>query len=217
MKARKILVMVMALALTAALAVGGTLAYLTSTKTVTNTFTVGKVDITLDEAKVDTTGVAVTPAERIQGVSEGDPVGNVYHLMPGHPYTKDPTIHVVANSEDSFVFVKVENGIANYEATTEDGVYTSIAGQIIANGWTQLTDAEGKDVENVYYKEYTKNTSVVDLPVFANFKIKDNAETVTGWSNITEENTKVIVTGYAVQKDGFTSAYAAWDTNFDKA
>ena len=59
MKARKILAMVMALALTAALAVGGTLAYLTSHDSVTNTFTVGNVQIKLNEAKANPDGTLV--------------------------------------------------------------------------------------------------------------------------------------------------------------
>ena len=50
MKARKILVSLAALALVAAISIGGTLAYLTSQDQVTNTFTVGNIKITLDEA-----------------------------------------------------------------------------------------------------------------------------------------------------------------------
>lgn len=56
MKARKILVSLAALALVAAISIGGTLAYLTSKDEVVNSFTVGSVGITLDEAAVDTDG-----------------------------------------------------------------------------------------------------------------------------------------------------------------
>lgn len=55
----------MAVLLVAA-SVMGTLAYLTSTDTVKNTFTVGKVAITLDEAEVTEYGEAVTPASRVK-------------------------------------------------------------------------------------------------------------------------------------------------------
>ena len=173
----------------------GTMAYLTSRDEVVNTFTVGKVAITLDEAKVNADGTAVTPAERVKQ--------NAYHLLPGHAYTKDPTVHVQANSENSFIFVKVENGIANYEAGTEAN--PTIAEQITANGWTALDG-----VENVYYKTYTKSAESTNLPVFGNFTIADNANAADSWNNFSAD-TKVTVTAYAVQQDGFDTAAAAWN------
>lgn len=189
-KKTKALMLVLCAVLLVTASVLGTMAYLTSTDQVVNTFTVGKVAITLDEAKVDPDGTAVTPAARVKE--------NAYHLLPGHGYTKDPTVHVQANSEDSFIFVKVENGIANYEAGT------TIAAQIAANGWTALNG-----VENVYYKTYTKSAESTDLPVFGSFTIADNANATDGWNNFSAE-TKVTVTAYAVQKSGFNTAFDAW-------
>ena len=189
-KKTKALMLVLCAVLLVTASVLGTMAYLTSTDKVVNTFTVGKVAITLDEAKVNPDGTAVTPAERVKQ--------NAYHLLPGHGYTKDPTVHVQANSEDSFIFVKVENGIANYEAGT------TIAAQIAANGWTALNG-----VENVYYKTYTKSAESTDLPVFGSFTIADNANATDGWNNFSAE-TKVTVTAYAVQKSGFNTAFDAW-------
>ena len=179
----------------------GTMAYLTSTDTVTNTFTVGNVAITLDEAKVDTDGKAVTPAERVKE--------NNYKLMPGHTYTKDPTVHVAANSENSYIFVKLDNGIANFEAATSttEGGYKKIAEQITANGWAKLEGVDG-----VYYKEYTSSNAVTDIKVFETFKIADNANTTDGWGQLS--GATVTVTAYAVQKDGFDTATAAWDATF---
>ena len=58
-KTRKILLMAACAVLLVCISVGATVAYLTSTDTVTNTFTVGQVAITLDEAKVDMYGDAV--------------------------------------------------------------------------------------------------------------------------------------------------------------
>ena len=109
-KKTKALMLVLCAVLLVTASVLGTMAYLTSTDQVVNTFTVGKVAITLDEAQVDPDGTPVAGAARVKG--------NAYHLLPGHTYTKDPTVHVQANSENSFIFVKVENGIANYEAGT---------------------------------------------------------------------------------------------------
>ena len=199
MKARKILVSVAALALVAAISIGGTIAYLTSTDKVENSFTVGKVAITLDEAQVNPDGTAVTPAARVKA--------NTYKLMPGHPYTKDPTVHVDADSEDSWIFVKVENGISDIEAAeaTGENAYTPIAKQIANNGWALLDNQT-----NIYYKKYTASaTAEKDLTVFSNFKISDN---VTTWGNAADA--KITVTAYAVQADGFTTAKAAWDATF---
>ena len=89
----------------------GTYAYLTSSDTVTNTFSVGNVAITMDESPVNNLGVIQT-GDRVKA--------NSYHQLPGHLYTKDPTIHVDDNSEDCWLFVKVDNGIAAIEADTNE-------------------------------------------------------------------------------------------------
>ena len=194
-KSKALLTTLCAVLLVAA-SVLGTMAYLTDHQTVTNTFTVGKISITLDELDVD----GSTPdADR--------DMANKYHLMPGKTYTKDPTVHVTANSENAYIFVKVENGIKDIEAATVAGGYTNIADQITANGWTKLEDVAG--VDNVYYKEYTKKpTETVDLPVFENFKIADTVK-ADGLKNY---DTKTItITAYAIQNDGFENKPAeAW-------
>ena len=196
---KRTLALILALVLVFGAAVGGTIAYLTSNDSVTNTFTVGKVEITLDEAKVNEYGAAVTPAARVDA--------NSYKLIPGHTYIKDPTVHVDANSENCWLFVKVENGIANYEAatSTEEGGYKRIADQITANGWKALDGVTG-----VYYKQYTKGQTNKDFVVFNNFEIADSANQLDGWTGITPAATKIVVTAYAIQADGFTAAADAW-------
>ena len=197
MKARKILVSLAALALVAAISIGGTLAYLTSKDEVVNSFTVGSVGITLDEAAVDTDGTPLTNVARRDN--------NTYKLMPGRLYTKDPTVHIDANSEDSYIFVKVENGISAFEAATNtaEGGYKQIAEQITGHGWAALAGHQG-----VYYKEYTTTNTVKDEVVFDNFKIADNAQSVTDWGTAT--SAKITVTAYAIQKDGMADAADAW-------
>lgn len=194
-KTSKALLLALCAVLLVAASVMGTMAYLTSTDKVVNTFTVGKVAITLDEAKVDEAGKVIEGADRVDG--------NTYKLMPGHTYTKDPTVHVEAGSENSWIFVKVENGISAFEAATA-GTYKNIADQITANSWMKLTGVDG--VDNVYYREYT-GPAAAELKVFENFKVADDANAVDGWSNLTAN---VTVTAYAVQKDGFDTAAAAW-------
>ena len=189
----KALLLTLCAVLLVAASVMGTMAYLTSTDEVQNTFTVGQVQITLDEKDTDNS----TPdADRDKA--------NAYHLLPGNEYEKDPTVHVNAVSEDSWILVKVENGIAAFEAatSTEENGYKSISDQITANGWTALNG-----VANVYYKPYTKSDTGSDLIVFSNFKIADTANDVQGWATL---NATVNITAYAVQKDGFATAEAAW-------
>lgn len=181
----------------------GTVAYLTVQDTVKNTFSVGKVDATLIEGSAG--------KRSMRARSTGAPVDENDHiLMPGHTYTKDYTIHVDAVSEDSYIFVKVENGIASYEAASsaEEGGYRTIADQITANGWTALESAA-----DVYYREYTKSSTGSDFAVFNTFKIADNANDAESWGSC---DAQVAVTAYAVQKDGFDTASAAWMATFGK-
>lgn len=164
----------------------GTMAYLTSkTDTVTNTFTVGNVKITLDEAKVDTAGVPVKDAARV--------TANEYKLIPGHTYTKDPTVHVDANSEESWLFVKVVDEIA----TIEDA--KTVATQMSAKGWTAVAGETG------VYAYNTKVNAGDNIPVFDNFKIKGDAK-VSDYAGKT-----ITVEAYAIQADGFETAADAWN------
>lgn len=193
----KALLMTLCAVLLVAASVLGTMAYLTSQDSVTNTFSIGKIAITLDEAPVDADGNAQTNVARVKA--------NAYKLMPGHKYDKDPTVHVTANSENSWIFVKVENGITAIEAAGD----TTIDAQITANKWMQLPG-----VDNVYYKEYTKNaTQQQDFVVFKSFKV---ADTVTDTDLAKYEKANITITAYAVQQDGFTGAADAWGKTFGK-
>ena len=184
---KKSIALVMMAVLLVAASVMGTLAYLTSKDSVKNTFTVGKVAITLDEAYVDVYGAPIENAARVRA--------NEYKLIPGHAYTKDPIVHFAAGSEASWLFVKVENGIADIEADTK------IAAQITANGWTALTGVDG-----VYYQKVDANTNTEakNYPVFETFKL-DGEANVSLYADA-----EVKVTAYAIQADGFTDAAAAW-------
>lgn len=187
---KKALLLALCAVLLVAATVMGTMAYLTATTgPVVNTFTIGNIAITLDEAKVDTDGTPVAPEVRVDK--------NIYKLVPSHEYKKDPTVHVNPNSESSYIFVKVENGIANFEASDD-----KIADQIVHGGWTELGTVTG-----VYYKMYTKGGDT-EFKVFDHFTIAGDANTTDGWDSITNAN--ITVTAYAVQSDGITSPADAW-------
>lgn len=171
--------------------IAGTLAYLTDTKYVTNTFTVGNVDITLNEAAVNPDGTYVTDVNNRTNSNE-------YHLLPGHTYTKDPKITVSEGSEDCYLFVKVENGLEDVEGTS------TIASQMASNHWVQVDGVDGnvyvyatveddKTVPNVV----TANTGV---PVFGSFTISGN---VDGEDLLAYADAAIKVTAYAIQADGF--------------
>lgn len=174
----------------------GTMAYLTSTDEVKNTFTVGSVAITLDETDVDN---STTGADRDRA--------NSYKLLPGHEYKKDPTIHVDANSEDCFLFVKVENEIADIEKAG-----TEVAEQMAKNGWVTV---EGQTKVYVYVGKTTGATNPAtvqagtNVDVFEKLAIDGNVDnnTLNGYAGKT-----IKVTAYAVQKDGFEgkSAKEIW-------
>lgn len=194
----KALLMSLCAVLLVAASVLGTMAYLTAHDEVKNTFTVGNVAITMDETDVDDS----TPnKERDQA--------NSYKLLPGHTYTKDPIIHVDANSEDCYLFVKVDNQIAAIEA---DG-NTTVAAQMAAKGWKAV---EGKDGIYVYV-----GTTAAPVAVKANdnvtvFEQLVIAGTVNGDTLKTYENKTITVTAYAVQKDGFEGKTAdqIWSAAF---
>lgn len=100
----KALLMSLCAVLLVAASVLGTMAYLTDSKDVKNTFTVGNVAIKLDEAKVDEMGNLMknqddTLADRV--------THNEYKLLPNHTYVKDPTVTVLKPSVASYVRMKV--------------------------------------------------------------------------------------------------------------
>ena len=107
-KSKILLLTLCAVALVAA-SVLGTLAYLTSTDEVQNTFTVGQVKITLDEAQVNSDGKPInTDGTVVTNLADAERVkANSYKLLPGHEYTKDPTVTVLAGSESSYIKMTV--------------------------------------------------------------------------------------------------------------
>lgn len=199
-KAKKILALLLCAVLLIGATVAGTLAYLTAQTSVTNTFTVGSVsfvkDNELDETIVNEYGDAVT------GTGAGRTTeGNEYKLIPGHTYTKDPTIHISAGSEDCYLFVKVENGISAIEDSS-----STILAQMTSNGWSAL-EVNGTTVSNVYCKAnpvVTATNANNDVTIFESFTIATNAD-VSSYGDA-----KIVITAYAVQADGFDSAAEAW-------
>ena len=185
----KALILTLCAVLLVAASMLGTMAYLTSTDEVKNTFTVGSVAITLDETDVDD---STTDADRDRA--------NSYKLLPGHTYTKDPIVHVNSTSEDCYLFVKVENEIADIEKTG-----TEVAEQMDKNGWVAVDGVTG-----VYVYTQSNAPAVVaggsNVTVFDNFTISG---TVNNATLATYNNKTITVTAYAIQADGFEGKTAS--------
>lgn len=133
-KTTKALALVLCAMLLVVGSVMGTLAYLTDEEAVSNTFTVGNIEIKLDEAKVDENGKKITPEER-----HAD--GNDYHLLPNLTYDKDPTVWVKEGSEEAYIrmIVTVENydnmllAFSDEDANYDDGYIVDDSSSVLGS------------------------------------------------------------------------------------
>jgi len=216
-KARKALLTLCAALLLVSMTVGATVAYLTSTTDVVkNTFTVGKVEINLDEAKVDEYGVEVEGADRVKA--------NNYKVMPGHEYTKDPTVHVKADSEDSYVrmFVTITNYPELHEIFTPDEQYflpQYLVDWDSANWWSTNAVAVSADGQSATYEfhyhqivsaeNFTAENGWFDLePLFTTITIPGDVVNENNIGDIAD--TEITIVAQAIQADGFSDSAAAW-------
>ena len=199
---------VLALVLVIAMSVAGTYAYLTSTDTVKNTFTVGNVQIKLDEAAANADGTLVDGADRVKA--------NSYKLLPGHKYAKDPTVTVLKGSESSYVKMTV----TFTKAAELDAIFDP-------NGANLLSIFNGYDRANWIYKGNTEDTANntrtyefwykapvaaldADVELDALFDSITVPGTITNAQLATIKGMTITVNAYAIQADGFANAEAAW-------
>lgn len=111
-----------------------TLAYLISAASVSNTFTVGSVEIEMWETPVGSNGKKQPGAAKTSD-------GNSYHLLPGEEYDKDPTVYVKPGSSETLLYVLVQNNIFNLEYPDGDANSgKQMKEQMIDNGWVLLHD-----------------------------------------------------------------------------
>lgn len=208
--AKKAMLMTLCAIILIVATVFGTMAYLTSTDTVTNTFTVGKVAIKLDEAKVGTDGKALTGADATR-VKE-----NSYKLLPGHVYDKDPTVTVLANSEESYVKMTVTVNKAN----ELDAIFAPNGADLtsIFNGYDSATwiakgdtkDATANTRTYEFWYKGTVSAGDADVALDALFDTITVPGSITKEQLATIEGLTITVNAYAIQADGFDDADAAW-------
>ena len=233
----KALLLTLCAVLLVAASVLGTMAYLTSTAKVENTFTIGKVEIKLDEAKVNADGIPEEGAARV--------TANSYKLMPGRTYTKDPTVTVKAGSEESYVRMKVtfNNAKEIIALCTDPDMVDEVTGVenafplirmvnfVEANAvkWDGIIPDNMVETEDMladtnycvydetantltYYFYYKATVSGAEgdvvLPVL--FSSIEVPEWVTGEQLAKLNNFQITVVAEAIQAGSFTNAADAW-------
>lgn len=186
-KLMKIVAIVACAAILVAGSVAGTFAWLAmKTESITNTFTAGDIEITLEETKG----------------TQGNSVNNrSFKMVPGQTIEKDPTVTVEANSEKCWLFVKIE------ESTNFDDYLT----YAMAAGWTELNGVSG-----VYYREVDESNSKQEFEVIKDNLLTANKDaTKAMYDTLGKESGDPVptltVTAYAIQKVGFATAAAAWE------
>lgn len=207
---KKKIAVAVSLLLVLALSVGGTIAWLTDSETVTNTFTIGNVDITL-----------------------GETTGPNYKFVPGKTLAKDPKVTVIAGSEKCYVFVKaVESNVSVTVTEGENGETKQVTKGFsdfitykiddAAGKWNQLKDADDNAVDGVFYQVVTPNKkgeSDTDLYILTDTLTTDEKTgSVTVNGTVTKDMvdrlgaTELSLTfnAYAIQYEGTGTAFEAW-------
>ena len=206
---KKMLVACRCVALAVLTIAGTTLAYLTSQEAVTNTFTVGKVEIKLDEAKANADGTLVPNADRVKE--------NSYKLIPGHTYNKDPMVTVLSGSESSYIKMTV----TFTKAAELDAIFapnggadmTSIFNGYDSANWIYKGNTEDAAANARTYEFWYKETVAApdgDVALDALFDSITVPGTITNTQLATIEGMTITVNAYAIQADGFATAEAAW-------
>lgn len=204
----KALILTLCAVLLVAASMLGTMAYLTSTDEVENTFTVGQVKIELDEAKANTDGSLVAGAARVKA--------NSYKLLPGHTYNKDPMVTVLKGSEASYVKMTVTFS----KASALDAIFapdgadlTSIFNGYNSTNWIYKGNTEDATADTRTYEFWYKEAvgaPTADVALDALFDSITVPGTITNEQLATIEGMTITVNAYAIQADGFADAKAAW-------
>ena len=216
MTKKRFVAILLCVTLVALAAIGATFAYLTDTKSVNNTFTMGNVAIKLDETNVnDPTGARVT--------------SNAYNVYPGAVVKKDPVVH---NTGKNAAYIRATVNVSNWmnlvgayypdfkETFPNDGYKAALnllVGEL-GKGWS-VVGVEAGDTFTIgqfdakFILKY-EGTLAAGADTTAMF------QTVTIPAGIDNANTdsfkEVKVVAQAIQADGFDTwedALAAYDAN----
>ena len=218
MTKKRFVAILLCVTLVALAAIGATFAYLTDSKTVKNTFTVGDVKIKLDETNVN--------------APEGDRVtSNTYNVYPGAVVTKDPIVHntgkngayvrAVVTSEDGMNWLGLYN--ENVWTAPQEAAFNAMINNTLGDGWELVDiayDMSGPNHPTSDFVATLKYTNVLEAgkdttAMFSQiaFPTKLTGNDVT--SRIDQNGEFGInVVAQAIQADGFETwedAFAAYD------
>lgn len=204
----KMLLLTLCAVVLAAAAIFGTLAYLTDAEAATNTFTVGSVGLTLDEAEVNTDGT-LKSEKRVQK--------NEYHLLPGHTYVKDPTATVTAGSENAYVRMMVtvtylneadavlaDHNYQNWFKWDEDSCW--IAQSAVTTTKTETHTTRTYEFRYKEMVEKAEEATKLDA-LFTEITVPGE---ITNAELKTLKGLEINVVAHAIQAAGFADADAAW-------
>ena len=214
MTKKRFVAILLCVTLVALAAIGATFAYLTDTKTVDNTFTMGNVAIKLDETNVND--------------PEGDRVtSNEYNVYPGAVVTKDPIVH---NTGKNAAYIRATVNVSNWmnlcaayypdfkETFPNDGYKAALnllVGEL-GEGWS-VVGVEAGDTFTIGQFD-AKFILKYDGALAAGADTTAMFQTVTIPAGIDNANTdsfkEVKVVAQAIQADGFDTwedAFAAYD------
>ena len=200
--------------------IAGTMAYLTSTKDVKNTFTVGQVGIELHE-----TGETNRPDGTI---------GLDLHLIPGKAVAKDPTVTILKDSEKCYVRMKVTvSNVEKLKKAFNGLTYTGVHGNnisyinddvfnlhLIVDGWKAEDWEYISHNEGVYEFRYVgelASDGVIPQNTTKDTVLPALFTTITLPTDMTNEliqnleDVDITVTAEAIQADTFADADDAWD------
>lgn len=234
MKKKSLIMLISALTIIFSVAFG-TIAYLTDQAGVTNRFTIGNVDIVVDETKVDESGNPIpNPDHDPSDPNDTDAPhlrtedANEYPLIPGSEYVKDPVMTVKAGSERAYVRMTVTihnaSGIdaifadlkTQYPEKYPDGF---VPGAFVTERdnavWVSTGTMEKNEKQNTYtlefrYFEAVEPAAAQDTvlpPLFKTIKLPGEL-TNAHLSQMAEF--AIDIDGYAIQATGFASADEAW-------
>ncbi|MCQ2512503.1 MAG: SipW-dependent-type signal peptide-containing protein [Lachnospiraceae bacterium] len=219
---KKIIVICAVVALALAAIVGGTLAYFTDTKEATNTFTVGNVKITLDEAAVkydsETHKWATdSTADRVTAINFGkEGEAGIY---PGAVLPKDPTVH---NKGKNDAWIRVKVTLTNYSAFKDAAEkhnitdLSTIFGGHDENSWklagTPVVDSAVDTVTYSYLYKEVVPAGEDAAPIFTSVTIPSAFDEEDMAAIAGEDGAfNLHITADAIQAEGFTTPAEAFE------
>ena len=157
MKRRKRIVMsVICGLLVAAVALGGTLAYLTDSESITNTFTVGTGYEGSDAFTLDETQIVdgKLPTEPTDSRTENNQTYS--GLLPGTQFAKDPTFHLGKNQDGTHVIESyIVAKLTDFDKAISEGyIFKNMLGEAGLNlNWVKVANSDGS-TESINYTKY---------------------------------------------------------------